>query len=196
MLRALYTSSNSMLDQQLSIDSMSNNIANINTIGFKKTRVTFSDIISQTIKPGMTNQNPMQVGLGSKVASTDVIMEQGTPMPTDIPTNVAIEGQGFFTIQNPNTNSNNTYLFTRAGNFTFDAEDNLVDPEGNKVVGWLAGDEAQKGCYEIPQDPTTGIPTGDLQPINIKSFQTVPAVQSTYIRFKANLKGGPEIKEL
>ncbi len=195
MLRALYTSSNSLLDQQTSIDCISSNVANVNTVGFKKTRATFEDILSQTIQHGTISKNPMQVGLGAKLASTDTIMNQGEILPTENPTDVAMEGDGFFTVLNPTSKQDEpSYLFTRAGNFTFDAEDNLVAANGDFVVGWLA-QQNENGYPELQVDENTHIPTTPIQAINIKDYHSIPAIASTHIKFKANLNGGNDIKE-
>ena len=195
MIRALYTSENALLTQQYGIDGVSNNISNINTIGYKKTRTTFSSLLSQTIKGGTSSVNPMQVGLGSTLGSTDIIMSQGDLMNTEKATDVALEGRGFFTLLNPKPSKGNAYYFTRAGDFSFDADNTLVNPEGYKVVGWTAQASSEGAGFSIPEDPTTGIPTGDVKPINIKDYQTVPATASTYIKFKANLNGGDTVKE-
>ncbi|WP_022669844.1 flagellar hook protein FlgE [Hippea alviniae] len=191
MIRALYTSSNALFDQQQGVDSIANNIANINTIGFKKTRPTFASLLYQTQQIGLAGQDPMQIGLGSKLASTDTIMSEGTIITGEKNTDLAIEGKGFFTLLDPKGG----YLFTRAGDFSFDADGNLVNPEGYKVVGWLA-EQSQSGTgYYIPTDPTTGMPTGNIEAINISNYQSVPAVASTYIRFKANLNSSDSVEE-
>ncbi len=195
MIRALYTSENALLTQQNGVDSISNNISNINTIGYKRTRPTFASLFSQTMKAGTATTNPMQIGLGSILSSTDTILTQGELMNTDKTTDVALEGKGFFTLLNPNAQQKGAYYFTRAGDFSFDADNNLVNPEGYKVVGWLAQPAVSGEGFEIPKDETTGIPTGDVEPINIANYESVPAVSSTYIRFKANLNGGDSVKE-
>ncbi len=195
MIRALYTSGNALLIQQNGVDSISNNISNINTIGYKRTRPTFASLFSQTIKAGTTTTNPMQVGLGSTLSSTDTILTQGDLTPTEKVTDVALEGKGFFTLLDPNVKKGSAYYFTRAGDFSFDADNNLVNPEGYKVVGWLAQPAVSGEGFAIPKDETTGIPTGDVEPINITNYESVPAVSSTYIRFKANLNGGDSVKE-
>lgn len=193
MIRALYTSGNAMMTQQTGIDSISNNIANINTVGYKGTRTTFSSILSQTIDSGTSTTDPMQVGLGAKLSSTDTVLAQGELLSTDKTTDVALEGGGFFTLLNPD--SMNSYYFTRAGNFSFDADKNFVTPDGYKVAGWMAQPATSGEGFYLPTDPATGIPTVPLEPINITNYENVPAVSSTYIRFKANLNAGDTLKE-
>ncbi|WP_025209474.1 flagellar hook protein FlgE [Hippea sp. KM1] len=195
MIRALYTSSNGLFEQQLGVDSITNNIANINTVGYKKTRPTFASLLYQTQQIGLPGQNPMQIGLGTKLQSTDTIMTEGTIISGDKDTDLAIEGDGFFTLLDPTNREGTSYLFTRAGDFSFDANGDLVNPDGYKVVGWLA-EQSQTGTgYYIPEDPNTGLPTGTVEPINISNYESVPAVASTYIRFKANLNSSSEVEE-
>ena len=194
MIRALYTSSNALFDQQLGVDSIANNIANVNTIGFKKTRPVFSSLLYQSQKIGLAGQDPMQIGLGSRLQSTDTLMTEGTIMQSDKDTDLAIEGKGFFTLLNPKENESG-FLFTRAGDFSVDADGNLVNPDGFKVVGWLAQPSQQGTGYFIPKDPTTGVPTGQVEPINFSNYENVSAVASTYIRFKANLNSSSTVKE-
>jgi len=195
MIRALYTSENALITQQSGVDSISNNISNINTIGYKRTRPTFASLFSQTMKAGTTTTNPMQIGLGSILASTDTILTQGDLTSTEKVTDVALEGKGFFTLLNPDAQKGDAYYFTRAGDFSFDADNNFVNPQGYKVVGWLAQPATSGEGFSIPRDETTGIPTGDIEPINITNYENVPAVSSTYIKFKANLNGGDSVKE-
>ncbi len=194
MIRALYTSSNALYDQQQGVDALANNIANINTIGYKKARPVFSSLLYQTQKIGMAGQDPMQIGLGSRLQVTDTIMTEGSILYGEKDTDLAIEGEGFFTLLDPNSKVGE-FLFTRAGDFSLDADNNLVNPDGYKVVGWLA-EESQSGSgYYIPKDPTTDIPTGQLETINLSDYHDVPAVASTYIRFKANLNSSSEVQE-
>ncbi len=193
MIRALYTSGNAMITQQTGIDSISNNIANINTVGYKGTRTTFSSILSQTINSGTSKTDPMQIGLGAKLNSTDTLLTQGELLSTEKATDVALEGNGFFTLLNPD--STNSYYFTRAGNFSFDADKNFVTPDGYKVMGWMAQPATSGEGFYLPSDPATNMPTVPLKPINITNYENVPAVSSTYIRFKANLNAGDTLKE-
>ena len=112
-----------------------NNLANINTIGFKASSVTFMDLVSQTV--GGSSANPMQVGLGVVTGSISPVFSQGAIENTREATNVAIQGGGFFVVRG---NDGNAY--TRAGNFSFDSNGTLVSPDGFKVQGWTATDAA------------------------------------------------------
>ncbi len=153
------------------LDTIGNNLANINTIGYKASAVSFMDLVSQTI--GGTSSNPMQVGLGVTTGSISPIFSQGAIENTREATNAAIQGNGFFVV---NDGSGNAY--TRAGNFSFDSDGALVTPDGYKVQGWTATNAA--GDID-----TTGsltdiiIPPGVLrQPTATSSMSTVTNLDS------------------
>jgi flagellar hook protein FlgE len=110
-----------------------NNLANLNTIGFKSSRVTFSDIFSGAGGTGFNGAgNPMQVGRGVQIGSIDQLFSQGSFQSTGMITDLSIQGQGFFVL----ADSTGTQSFGRAGNFTFDKDGNLVTPAGGYVQGW------------------------------------------------------------
>ena len=186
MESGFWTAQSALLGNQFAIDTVSNNIANINTVGFKSSSTNFADLLYQTTKAGTASTNPLQVGLGSQVAANSLNLSQGSIQPTSIATNIALNGNGFFIVQNGPT-SNPNYYFTRAGNFSFDADNNLVDPSGNFVVGWMASPSSSGTGFTLSQDPTTGIPTGPAGIMNISNYQKVPAVASTYIKMQGNL---------
>lgn len=138
MLRSMYAGVSGLRNFQTKLDVIGNNIANVNTVGFKAGRVMFSDILSQTIGGATTpeegvrgGRNPRQVGLGSQIASIDTIHTPGSPMTTGVGSDVSIDGNGFFVV----TDGNENYFLTRAGNFTLDAANFLVTPQGYYVVG-------------------------------------------------------------
>lgn len=134
MLRSLYSGVSGLKNFQTKLDVIGNNIANVNTFGFKKGRVTFKDLISQTTQgptaPGATGGiNPKQVGLGSQIGTIDTIDTQGSLQNTGRVLDLAIEGDGYFRV----TDGANTY-YTRAGNFYLDANGTLVTGSGQKVL--------------------------------------------------------------
>lgn len=136
MLRALWTSASGMTAQQTNLDVISHNIANVNTVGFKRSRANFEDLIYQDIRdPGVlsSTQNRVpagiQIGLGVKLADVSKIFSQGSLMKTDNPLDVAIQGEGFFRIQMPDGSD----AFTRAGNFKIDNEGYIVTTEGYRL---------------------------------------------------------------
>ncbi|MDY0405879.1 flagellar basal body rod protein FlgG [Virgibacillus sp. 179-BFC.A HS] len=132
MLRSMYSGISGMKGFQRKLDVIGNNIANVNTTGFKKGRVTFQDMMSQTsaaasgaVQGGKGGTNPMQVGLGSKLATIDTIHTQGFQQTTDRPLDFAIEGDGMFAV----TDGTNTF-YTRAGNFSLDENGDIVNAQG------------------------------------------------------------------
>src|SRR6185436_6268726 len=96
MMRSLFSAISGLKGHQTMMDVVGNNISNVNTTSFKSSRITFQDIISQTLRGGSATQNPMQIGLGSQTGSIDNIMTQGNLQSTGKPTDLAIQGDGFF----------------------------------------------------------------------------------------------------
>ncbi|GAA0365099.1 flagellar hook-basal body complex protein [Bacillus horti] len=140
MLRSLYSGVSGMKNFQVKLDVIGNNIANVNTVGFKKSRVVFQDVLSQNMAGATAPEdgerggiNPRQVGLGSQIGAIDVIHTPGSPMTTGVPNDLMIEGDGFFLVSPPG-NEEMQYL-TRAGNFTRDALGYLVTSSGYYVQG-------------------------------------------------------------
>jgi flagellar hook protein FlgE len=135
MLRSLNSGVSGLRSFQTKLDVIGNNIANVNTVGFKKGRVVFEDVFSQTVKnangPTTTGgTNPIQVGLGTKVSSIDNLFSPGSPTITNNSRDLYIDGDGFFVVQDANSKQ---YL-TRAGNFTLDSDGQLVNPNGMFVL--------------------------------------------------------------
>jgi flagellar hook protein FlgE len=138
MLRSLYSGVSGMRGFQTKLDVIGNNIANVNTIGFKGGRAMFKDILSQTVA-GVTapngneagGVNAKQVGLGVTLAAIDTIHTPGSAMTTNVPTDLRIDGDGFFAVGlTPDQGANGGAYLTRAGNFTVDANKNLINSDG------------------------------------------------------------------
>jgi flagellar hook protein FlgE len=127
MMRSLFSAISGLKAHQTMMDVVGNNIANVNTSAFKSSRITFQDIISQTARgaqaPSGTQggMNPIQVGLGVQTGSIDSLMTQGNLQSTNKPTDVAIQGDGFFAV----TDGTNT-MYTRDGNFSIDSTGKLI----------------------------------------------------------------------
>lgn len=139
MLRSLYAGVSGMRSFQTKMDVISNNIANVNTTGFKSGRVKFQDMLSQTVANaqgptanGLGGVNPQQVGLGVKVGSIDTIMTGGALQPTNRDLDFAMEGEGFFVVRDAGGNN----FYTRDGAFFTDHEGNLVNASGLRVMGY------------------------------------------------------------
>ncbi|HYE11241.1 MAG TPA: flagellar basal-body rod protein FlgG [Patescibacteria group bacterium] len=139
MMRALWTASTGMMAQQLNVDTISNNIANVNSIGYKKTRIEFKDLLYETMERGMVKDGQgkpvnLQVGHGVKVSATTKFFTQGNLDMTSNPYDLAIDGPGFFTIVGPNDEQ----MYTKDGSFkiSVDGENmKLVTAEGYFVQG-------------------------------------------------------------
>ncbi len=145
MIKALYTSATGMHAQETNIDVIANNLANVNTTGFKKSRADFEDLIYQyLIEPGSatstTTANPtgIQVGLGVKTSSVQKVFTQGDLTSTSNQLDLAIEGEGFFQVTQPD----GTIAYTRSGSFRLDQQGQLTTPEGYPVAPGIT----------IPQD--------------------------------------------
>lgn len=131
MLQAMLASVASIKAQQSRMNVIGDNLANINTTGFKGSRVLFEDMISQTVRVGA---NPIQFGQGVLVASTDTNNQQGSLNATNRPGDLALQGNGYFVTAN-----GNGYGYTRDGAFDLDANGNLIQKStGEKVLGWTA----------------------------------------------------------
>ncbi|MDF2557337.1 MAG: flagellar hook protein FlgE [Bacillales bacterium] len=143
MLKSLYSGVSGMKGFQTKLDVIGNNIANVNTVGFKKSRVMFQDIINQNISGATapTAQsggiNVRQVGLGTKIASIDTMHTPGSPMSTNLGRDLAIEGDAYFMVS-PDATGQNQFL-TKAGNFDLDANGNFVNSNGYFVQGIADG---------------------------------------------------------
>ena len=143
MIDSIYTGITGVKSHQARIDVIANNVANINTTGYKSGRVAFSDVMSQTLSEGTAARgqiaatNPKQTGLGVQVASIDTVQRQGTLQTTGIETDLAIEGDGMFVLSDGITD-----FYTRDGTFAFDSTGQLTDPGSGLVVqGNLANDD-------------------------------------------------------
>ncbi len=136
MIRALWTAASGMLSQQLNVDVIANNLSNVNTAGFKKSRVEFQELMYETIRlPGReaTRETEIpsgvEVGHGVRVAATQRLHSQGNLQQTNNPLDLAIEGEGFFRLEMPD----GTYTYTRDGGFKLSSERELVNSQGYKL---------------------------------------------------------------
>ncbi|MFP4561796.1 MAG: flagellar hook protein FlgE [Spirochaetia bacterium] len=180
MMRSLYSGVSGLQNHQIRMDVLGNNISNVNTIGFKKGRVNFQDLLSQMMSGAarptdeVGGVNPKQVGLGMNIASIDTIHTQGSLQTTGNMTDVAVQGNGFFILS-----SGERDYYTRAGAFGLDEEGTLVNPaNGMRVQGWSA--ETVEGETVI----NTADEIGDLViPIGGKD----PAAETTEVHLACNL---------
>lgn len=151
---ALFTGVTGLKVQQTKLDAVASNIANVNTVGYRYSRVLFQDLFSQTLAAGTApvgnfgGTNPQQVGLGARVASIDVVHEQGSLITTGLSSDLAIQGNGFFTLTNGVRD-----VYTRDGSFQVNANGQLIEPgSGFRVQGFLADDTGTIPTNAVPED--------------------------------------------
>ena len=161
MMRSLYSGISGLKNHQTRMDVIGNNIANVNTVGYKASRTIFQDIFSQTSKGGSANQgpvvggtNPMQIGLGVLLSAIDVMHTVSAFQRTDNPFDMMVNGDGFFIVEAPNGEG---YYYTRAGNFKLDDEGYLTNSLGYYVLGYAYEMEYFPEEYEDPP-PLEGEP--------------------------------------
>jgi len=173
MLKALWTSAAGMAVQQVNLDVISNNLANVNTAGFKKVRPEFQDLLYQTLNaPGSntttttTSPNGIQVGLGAKLVSTNRTFAQGSLRNTGRPLDWAISGMGFFEVTMPDGSP----AYTRDGSFTLDQNGNVVTSAGFQLNPAIAIPQGTVGI-SIGRDGTVSVDLGDGVPQNVGQVQ-------------------------
>ena len=185
MMRSLWAGVSGLQAHQIAMDVEGNNIANVNTIGYKYSRANFSDLLSQTAKIATAPQgdlggkNSMQIGLGTQISSVTKIFKQGSIETTDKNTDLAIQGDGFFVIS---PDAGKTYKYSRNGDFSFDANGNFTDANGYIAQGWVR----DSGTGEIDS-------TAPIGNITIPPGLTTPANDTGYITVKANLDSGASV---
>ncbi|MGH7862781.1 MAG: flagellar hook protein FlgE, partial [Candidatus Dormibacteraceae bacterium] len=178
MLRSLFSAISGLQANQTFMDVTGNNIANVNTVGYKASRATFEDMLSQTVRGGTapTAQtggiNPAQVGLGVQVASIGIVNAQGNLQATQSPTDLAIQGDGFFILNN----GAGGQLYTRDGGFSLGRNGILTNEQGLQVMGWTPN--AATGVIDQSQP---------LQAVTIPTGDQMIGQPSTQVNFKGNL---------
>lgn len=185
MMRSMFSGVTGLRNHQLKMDVIGNNIANVNTVGFKKSRVTFQDALNQTLQSASSPQgnrggtNPMQIGLGMNIASIDTLHTSSSTEYTGNLTDLAIEGDGFFIL-----GDGDQRYYTRAGNFGFDEEGNFVSTStGLKVMGW-------RFDLNVTQPPNTS--PQNIGSIVVKKGMMMPAKATSEVSFAKNLNSDDE----
>jgi len=184
MMRSMFSGVSSLRVHQTRMDVIANNIANVNTDGFKSQRATFTDSFYQNLRGatgpdptfGRAGTNSQQVGLGLRLSSIDNLMHQGIARRTDQPLDIAIEGEGFFITRD----RGGANLFTRAGTVRRDAHWNL-HINGNNLMGW-----STIRCSNTPGG--WAVERGALQPLSlVGEKQAMPSEPTTQINMVGNL---------
>jgi len=189
MMRSLFSGVSGLQNHQTRMDVIGNNIANVNTTGFKRNRVNFQDIFYQQLqgaaRPTETlgGINPKEIGLGMSVASIDTIHIQGILQTTAVPTDLAIQGMGFFIMDDRGNE-----LYTRAGTFALDEQGTMVNPaNGMKVQGWMTQEVDGTHILDVSRSIENLI-----IPVGAKD----PARATTLVNFACNLdKRTPEVPD-
>jgi flagellar hook protein FlgE len=177
VLRSLFSGITGLRQHQTLMDVVSNNVANVNTVGFKSSSVVFQDTLSQMVKAagapgnGTGGINPAQVGLGVQLGAISTNFGQGSAQSTGKSTDLMIQGDGFFVVR-----SGQTEAYTRAGSFSFDTNGRLTNPEGMVVQGWLP-------------DPATGVLSTSTAPTDVilPAGTLIPPQKSSAISLSGNI---------
>lgn len=190
MLRSMYSGISGMKNFQTKLDVIGNNIANVNTYGFKKGRTIFKDLISQTVAGASGSNdtrggvNPKQVGLGSQIAAIDTIHSGGSTQFTGNTLDLAISGDGLFQVKD-NIDGSEVF-YTRAGNFYMDEKGFLVDGEGRFVQGYTPDENGV--IPEIDEDSEVG---RIVIPITASSMSIGQDGTVNYIDVERDIDGEP-----
>lgn len=177
MMRSMYSGVSGLRVHQTKMDVIGNNIANVNTVGYKRGQVTFQEVFSQVVRgasapqDGKGGTNPQQIGLGVNIGSINTIHTKGATQRTDYATDLMIDGEGFFVVSDDANFENRFY--TRAGNFTLDREGNLVTADGFKVLGY--------------KFDSNGNWTSEIGSITINQTETVPPTTTKNVELRGNL---------
>ncbi|MFW6386417.1 MAG: flagellar hook protein FlgE [Bacillota bacterium] len=178
MMRSMYSSVSGLKVHQNKMDVLGDNISNVNTAGYKSSRASFQELMNQTLEgasapaDGRGGTNPMQIGLGVDMSSIDKDMSTGSLQSTGKDSDVAIDGDGFFTLSDGSQE-----VYSRVGNFTFDSEGYLTNSDGLRVQGWQAEDG------EIENESSQ-----DIEDITLRRSMNPEA--SGEIKYDGNLDSG------
>ncbi len=180
MMRSLFSGISGLRNHQTRMDVIGNNIANINTVAFKSSRVNFQEVFSQTLRGGSSpsdgtgGQDPLQVGLGMTVGSIDSVNIAGNVQTTGLMTDMAIQGDGYFVLSDASGN-----YYSRAGDLRRDGNDYLVSVQGMRVKGWMAS----SGLFGARNRDT-------LKDVRVPMGEGIPATPTSRAQFARNLDSG------
>ena len=175
MIRSLNTAASGMNAQQLNIDVIANNLANVNTPGFKKSRAEFQDLFYQQLRPttetdeqaGQGSPAPLEVGQGVRAIATQKMFGQGTLVQTNNELDIAVEGDGFFQVQMPDGN----LAYTRNGTFKLDATGQLVTSEGQILDPPVLIPEDARGIVVAPDGTVSVIPGNSEEQVEVGQIE-------------------------
>ncbi len=170
MIKSMFTAITGLRANNLAMGVIGNNVANINTWGFKAQRYSFADILGASI-------GNLRVGGGTKLSNITPNFSQGSVLNTGNPLDMAIDGNGFFIVKDPLSNTN---YYTRVGNFIIDKEGNVSTPEGYILQGWKVDENGNVGSV--------------LEDINLANIASLPK-QTTEVKINLNLDKNADVKE-
>jgi flagellar basal-body rod protein FlgG len=169
-LKALNTAATGMSAQETNVSTISNNIANVNTTGFKKGRTEFEDLLYETVQEAGSRSSATtkynvgtQIGTGAKVSAVRKEFTQGSPQITNNPFDLMVDGQGFFGIVMPN----NEVRFTRDGAFNTDSQGNIVNKQGLKLVPGFTLPPGTKSVNISSNGNVDAYVNGQIEPVNV-----------------------------
>jgi flagellar basal-body rod protein FlgG len=186
MLRALYTAASGMNAQQLNIDNIAHNLANVNTIGFKSRRADFQDLLYQNLRQAGAASTAntdipvgLQIGLGTKPVATEILLTQGDFSATENPLDMVIEGQGFFQVRLTDGRT----AYTRNGSFHLDRDGNMVTADGDFLDPQISIPQDQMSVTIGADGTVSVLQAGQTQPqqvgrIEIANFQNAAGLQA------------------
>jgi flagellar hook protein FlgE len=210
MMRGMFAAISGLKVHQTMLDIAANDIANVNTVGFKGERASFKDALSQLQRgasgpsTNLGGTNALQVGLGVQLASIDKVMGAGGIQQTGNPLDLAIQGDGFFRVAEGDggTGLGADRLYTRAGNFTLDSDANLVTQDGMFVVGYAFAAGVLTTTETRITVPAGGVGVGDdavgtlqkLAQITLAKFPNEAGLERVSgNRFRESNNSGPEV---
>jgi flagellar hook protein FlgE len=197
MMKSLSSAVSGLKSQQTAMDVIGNNIANVNTSGFKSSSTNFEDLFYNTLSAGTAETDPSQVGYGSEVQSVTKNMTSGGATTTSNPWNLYIDGEGYFAVSTT-ADATTASDYTRVGNLSFDTNGYLVDSNGNYVLGTYGSSSSDystnlkticlgtsSAYYFVPTDGTTGTALSDTTAKVFKNmtdvtFNTDGSITATY----------------
>ncbi len=202
MLRSLWTSASGMNVQQTNLDTIANNLANVNTTGFKRTRAEFQDLLYQTVNaPGadttITTETPIgvQVGLGAKLVGTNRVFSQGSLKNTGRPLDLAVSGRGFFQVTLPD----GTLAYTRDGSFSVDQNGVMITSQGYAVEPNITVPQ-EAISVSVGTDGTVSADIGEAEPQNLGQIQLVNFINPSGLKadggnvyLQTNASGDPVV---
>lgn len=199
MIRSLYSGVSGLRNHQVRMDTLSNNIANVNTTGFKASRTNFQDSLNQMLRSGGAGRNPMQAGTGIMVGSIGTKMDQGPLQSTGRTLDLAIQGNGFFKV----SDGTNEY-YTRDGAFFIDSNNYIVNSNGLRLqddagdmqfggsVASMSIDKTGLVTYYTTADPNTAN-TMNLQIYTFPNQEGLEKAGTSLYRYNENVTGVPEV---